>query len=452
VPIVLANILQSLYQLTDAFWVGRLGGSAVAAVSVSFPVIFLMISIGAGLAVAGSTLIAQYVGAKNETMINRVAAQTLLMVVIISILIGVIGYFLAPSILHMIGVASDVFNYALPYIRVSFIGLVFMFSFVMFQSIMRGIGQVTMPMYIVLVTVLLNLVLDPFFIFGWGPFAGHGVMGAALATLVTQGLSALIGLIFLFKGKYGIHLYLSDFKPDFIFIKKVFLLGLPASIEQSARALGLVVMTFLITSFGTLTIASYGVGSNILQFVIIPGMGISMAISTLVGQNIGAGNTKRASDIAKLGAIISFISLSFIGVLSFIFAPHLITFFVPNDVAVIALGTKFVRIMSLTFGFMGIQLALTGVFRASGNMVTTMIIALISQWVLQLPIAYMLSKYTSLGVNGLWWTFPISNILIAIITTGLYLKGDWKKKSLVEVSPLSKIVTKEIIVEEGIHA
>ena len=132
-------------------------------------------------------------------------------------------------------------------------------------------------------------------------------MGAALATLGTQALAAVIGFSVLFNGKYYIHLKRSDFKPDFKFIKKAFLLGFPSSIEQSARALGITIMTFLITGFGTLAIASYGVGSNVLQFIMIPAMGLSMAISALAGQNIGAGNVKRASEIARLGATISFV-------------------------------------------------------------------------------------------------------------------------------------------------
>lgn len=167
-PIVLANILQTAYQLTDAFWVGRLGGAAVASVSVSFPIIFLSIAIGAGLAVAGSTLIAQYVGAKKEGMVNHVAAQTFLMVIVTSVILGTIGYFLTPSILRLMGVAPEVYDHALGFMRVSFIGLVFTFGFAMFQSIMRGIGQVTMPMYIVLGTVLLNFILDPLLIFEIG--------------------------------------------------------------------------------------------------------------------------------------------------------------------------------------------------------------------------------------------------------------------------------------------
>lgn len=450
-PIVLANILQTAYQLTDAFWVGRLGGAAVASVSVSFPIIFLSIAIGAGLAVAGSTLIAQYVGAKKEGMVNHVAAQTFLMVIVTSVILGTIGYFLTPSILRLMGVAPEVYDHALGFMRVSFIGLVFTFGFAMFQSIMRGIGQVTMPMYIVLGTVLLNFILDPLLIFGHGSFAGHGVMGAALATLTTQGIAAIIGVVILFQGNYGIHVRLSDYKPDFSFMKKAFLLGFPASVEQSALALGITVMTILVTSFGTLAVASYGVGTYILQFVLIPAMGLSMGISVLVGQNIGAGNIKRATEIAKLGATISFVGLVIMGVFSFVFAPQLIAFFVPGDMAIIALGTTFVRIMSLSFGFMGLQMALTGVFRAAGNMFATMVIMLVSQWVLRFPIAYFLSKHTSLGVNGLWWTFPISAGLTALITVFWYRRGNWKNKKLTEEEQFSGQVSKEILIEEGVR-
>ena len=449
IPITLASILQAAYQLTDAFWVGRLGGAAVASVSVSFPITFLLISLGAGFAVAGSTLIAQYVGAKNRKMVNHVAGQTLLLVFFGSIVLGIIGYLLAPTLLHLMGVDDEVFHNALGFMRTSFAGLIFTFSFSMFQSIMRGIGQVKMPMWIVLGTVILNFALDPIFIFGWGSIPGYGVMGAALATLGTQALAAVIGFSVLFNGKYYIHLKRSDFKPDFKFIKKAFLLGFPSSIEQSARALGITIMTFLITGFGTLAIASYGVGSNVLQFIMIPAMGLSMAISALAGQNIGAGNVKRASEIARLGATISFVILTVAGVLVFIFAPHLVAFFVPKDLAVIKAGAVFLRTMSLTFGFIGVQMALTGVFRASGNMVTSMVLALISQWVLQLPIAYFLSRHTSLGVTGLWWAFPVSNIIIVIITVACYKKGNWKKKKLTSKESFAEQVSEEIIIAEG---
>ena len=449
VPIVAANILQSAYQIIDAFWVGRLGGAAVAAVSLSFPVMFLMFAVGAGLSIAGSTLIAQYVGARNEKMVAHVAGQTLLMVVLASLVLGTVGYFTAPSLLRLMGVAPDVYPGALGFMRVSFIGLVFNFTFFVFQAIMRGIGKPMLPVYIVLGTVCLNFVLDPLLIFGWGPVPGYGVMGAAIATLATQSIAAVIGIVILRLGMHGIHVRRRDFIPDLGYIKRAFFLGFPASIELSARALGLMVMTFLIASFGTLTLAAYGVGSNILQVVTIPAMGLSMAVSTLVGQNIGAGNIDRAARIGQLGAALGFGGLTTLGLIVFLFAPHLVAFFVPSDAGVIAAGAGFLRIMALAWGFMGVQFALTGVFRASGNMVVTMVLTLVSQWVLQFPLAYVLSKHTTLGAEGIWWALPISNVVTALSTIGLYAKGDWKKKRLIEPEEeLAGKVTEDILVGE----
>ena len=449
VPIVLANILQAAYSLTDAFWVGRLGGAAVAAVSVSFPVMFLSIAVGAGLAIAGSTLIAQYYGAKNQDMVNHVASQTLLMIVVASVVLGAIGYAAAPVLLGLMGVAPDVYSAALGFMRISFIGLVFNFTFFMFQSLMRGVGEAKLPVYIVFGTVLLNFVLDPIFIFGWGPIPALGVTGAALATLGTQSVAAIIGLAVLFSGRYGISLAWGDFIPDFSYIKRAFFLGFPASIEQSARALGLTVMTFLIASFGTITVAAYGVGSNVLQIAMIPAMGLSMAISTLVGQNIGAGNVERAARIGKLGAGLSFLILTVLGGIVFLIAPYLTAFFVPNDSAVIAEGAVFLRTMALAWGFMGVQFALTGVLRASGNMIVTMVLTLVSTWVIQFPLAYILSKHTDLGAHGIWWAFPVTNVLITLITLGIYAKGDWKKTRLTDPEDiLTERVSEEIMEEE----
>lgn len=450
IPIVFANVLQAGYQLIDAFWVGRLGGNAVAAVSVSFPVMFLSIALGAGLAIAGSTLIAQYTGAKNARMVNHVAAQTLLMIIVASLVLSIVGYLAAPGILSLMGVDHEVYGLALGFMRVSFLGLVFNFTFFMFQSIMRGVGETTLPLYIVGGTVLLNFILDPLFIFGWGSIPALGVTGAALATLGTQTMAAIAALIVLFSGKFNIRLSLKDFIPDLTYIKRAFFLGLPASIEMSARALGLTVMTFLIASFGTLAVASYGAGSNILQLIIIPAMGLSMAVSALVGQNIGAGNIERAAQIGKLGAWLGFWILTIIGAIVFVIAPSIIEFFVPGDPTIIEGGVVFLRTMALFWGFLGAQFALTGALRAAGNMVETMVLTLVSQWVIQFPLAYILSKHTSLGIEGIWLAFPITNVIITLITLGIYTKGDWKKKRLTDREEvLTEKVSEEIISEEA---
>jgi Na+-driven multidrug efflux pump len=180
-------------------------------------------------------------------------------------------------------------------------------------------------------------------------------------------------------------------------------------------------------------------------------MGLSIATSTLVGQNIGAGQAERADAIARLGAIIAFVGLSAIGAGVFFWATSLITFFVPTDPPVVTAAVTFLKIVSPSFGFMGLQLALMGVFRAAGKMLVAMTLALFSQWILQFPLAYILSIHTSLGPSGLWWAFPISNILVAIAALIWFLRGDWKTTRLTEEERLTASVSEEILVEEGFH-
>jgi putative MATE family efflux protein len=450
VPIVAANILQSAYQIIDAFWVGRLGGAAVAAVSLSFPVMFLTFALGAGLSIAGSTLIAQFVGAGNDKMVGHVAGQTLLMVVAAALVLGVTGFIAASALLRLLGVAPEVHDGALGFMRVSFLGLVFNFSFFVFQAIMRSIGRATLPVYIVLGTVFLNFLLDPLLIFGWGPIPGYGVMGAALATLGTQGIAAIIGVAVLRAGMHGIHVKSGDFVPDLGHIKRAFFLGFPASVDMSARALGIMVMTFLVTSFGTTTLASYGIGGTILQVVIIPAMGLSMAVSALAGQNIGAGNIERAASIGRLGAALGFGVLSAIGLPVFLFPTQLVASFVPHDPGVIAEGGRFLRIMALSWGCIGAQFAMTGVLRASGNMVVNMMLTIVSLWVLQFPLAYVLAKHTALGAEGIYWSSPISTVLITVLTAGIYMHGGWRRKRLLDDEEVvTGKVSEDILVGEG---
>ena len=344
VPIVLANVLQTGYQLTDAFWVGRLGTAAVAAVSVSFPITFLMIAIGGGLGVAGATLTAQYFGAGDQAMVNHVAAQTMLMVIGMSVILGSMGFVLAPFILRMLDVAPEVYVDALGFMHVSFVGLIFVFAFAMFQALMRGVGKALAPLFIVIGTVILNFALDPILIFGWGPIPGAGVKGAAMATLATQALATLVAIVLLLRGTYGIAITPRGLVPDLAYIKRAFLLGFPASIELSARALGLIIMSLLVAGFGTVTLAAYGVGSNVLQVVTIPALGLSTAAASLVGQNIGAGQLQRAGQITHLAAALGFVVLSAVGLAAIVAAPAIVRFFIPGELAVEAEGIAFIRV------------------------------------------------------------------------------------------------------------
>ena len=187
-PIILANILQTAYQLVDTFWLGRLGADAVAAVSISFPILFLILSLGAGLTLAGTVIVSQYKGSENQDQVNYSSSQTVFVIFFISVLLAVVGYFSAAPLMKLIGAGPEILSDSVSYFKVSSLGFIFLFMFYVFQSLMRGIGNVLLPMYIVLATVLLNLVLDPLFIFGFGPIPGFGVAGAAVASVITQGL------------------------------------------------------------------------------------------------------------------------------------------------------------------------------------------------------------------------------------------------------------------------
>ncbi len=422
----MANALQSMYQLIDTFWLGRLSVNAVAAVSLSFPIIFLIISIGIGLTLAGSVIVAQAKGANNQKEVNYGASQTVFVIFFISAILAVATYFLAGPLMKLVGAEPDIFNDSVIYFKYSAFGFVFLFMFSVYQSLMRGIGEVWIPMFVVLVAVLLNLVLDPFFIFGFGSFEGMGVAGAAIASVITQAVSMIIGLWILFKGKRGIKIRISEMKWDFGWTKRMFQIGIPASFEQSARAGAMTVLVALVTGFGSGAVAAYGIGARVLSLVVIPALGFAIATTTMIGQNIGAHKIRRAEKVGNVSTLIAFTGLTLIGLLLYAFAEPITAIFVPNDPIVIKESARFIKIMSPAFGFMGIQQVLNGVFNGAGFTNISLLISLFSLWIVRFPLAYILSANTGLNEVGIWWAFPISNILAAIVGFIYYKTGHWK--------------------------
>ncbi len=425
-PIIMANVLQTAYQLIDTFWLGRLGANAVAAVSISFPILFLVLSLGSGLTLAGTVIVSQFKGSDDPKMIDFTASQTVFIVFLISILLALLGYVSAAPLMNLIGAGPEILNDSVTYFQVSSFGFVFLFMFFVFQSVMRGIGNVLLPMYIVFGTVLLNLVLDPIFIFGYGSVEGYGVAGAAIASVITQGLSAVAGLYILFKGKQGIKIKLSCMKLEFRWVKRIFELGIPASLEQSSRAAVMTLMVMLVTNYGSNVVAAYGIGARILSLVIVPSIGMGIATTTLIGQSIGAGQIKQAEKIGDLSVKVAFFGLTGIGLLLFVFAENLTAFFVPNDPQVIKDGAKFIRIMSLSFGLLGVQQVLNGVFNGSRFTQASLLISIFSLWVARFPTAFILSTKTELSFEGIWWAFPISNLIAAVVAFSYYKTGYWK--------------------------
>lgn len=428
VPIILANVLQTAYQLIDTFWLGRLGANAVAAVSLSFPILFLILSLGGGLTLAGNVIVSQYKGANNQEQVDYSSSQTVFVIFFVSFLLAIVGFVSAMPLMKLIGAGPEILEDSVAYFKVSSFGFIFLFMFFVFQALMRGIGNVMLPMYVILITVFLNLVLDPLFIYGFGPVPGYGVAGAAVASVMTQGISALIGIYMLWRGKNGIKIKWAHMYFDLAWTKRMFQLGLPASFEQSTRAAGMTMMVIIVTSFGSEVVAAYGIGARVLSLVIVPALGLGIATTTLVGQNIGAGKTKRAEKVGNLSYKVAFFGLTAMGLLLFVFSEDLTAFFVPNEPKVIQDGALFIKIMASSFGFMGVQQVLNGVFNGSGFTKASMMISIIGLWVVRFPVAYILSYHTSLGYEGIWWAFPISNLISGMGAFSYYKMGHWKKR------------------------
>lgn len=426
-PIIVANLLQTAYNMIDTFWVGRLGSDAVAAVSVSFPVIFFLVSLGFGVGIASSILVATNFGGKRLSKVNYLVAQSLFFSFVISLFISVIGFFLSPILISLFGVSDSVFPLAVSYLRYSFLGLVFVFLFFVIQSLLRGVSEVKKPALIVLLTVILNFFLDPLFIFGFGPVPALGVSGAALATLFTQALASFLGVALLLRGVNGVKISFRSFKPDFSVMKKFFSLGLPATLESSSRSLGLVLMNFIVASFGSVALASFGVGSRIFSFVIIPAVGFSMASSTLVSQSLGAGNKSRVFEVVRWSLLISFSVLFVAGLLFFLFAERIAFFFVPSSLAVVSETTFFIRVLSLSFPFLSSMMVLSGSFRGAGNTFLAMLLSLFGVFVLRVPFAFIFSRFSSLGLNAVWFSYPFSILISFFLSLFLYFKVSWIK-------------------------
>ncbi|MCK5403121.1 MATE family efflux transporter, partial [Candidatus Bathyarchaeota archaeon] len=227
-PVMLSNAFQTVYNLTDAFWLGKMGPEAVAAPSIAWPIIFLLISLSGGFGIAGLALVSQYIGAGEPEKANKAAGQLLTILLTASSIAAIVGFFLAESILKLMNVPEGILSGTTSYLKITFLGLPFMFSHFGFQALLRGYGDTRTPMILSVSSALVDTILDPFFIFGWLGLPAMGVTGAALTTVITRGVSGVIGMYLLFSGKVGIKLKLAHLKPDFHLMKRIFSIGLPS--------------------------------------------------------------------------------------------------------------------------------------------------------------------------------------------------------------------------------
>ena len=436
-PVMAANVAETVYNLTDTFWLGKLGPEAVAAPSISWPIMFLFISISAGFGISGVSLVSQYTGAGLPEKANKSAGQLLFVLLSTSLVASIVGFPFAGDILALIGASQVVQAISTPYLQVMFLALPFLFFHFGFRSVLRGYGDTKTPMILTIVSSILDTALDPFFVFGWGPIPQMGVVGAALTTLMTRGLVAVIGMYFLFSGRLGIKLKLSDLKPDFSWMKRIVSIGGPSAIGLSGTALGFVALISLVSiedkilpGEGVL-LAAYGIGFRLVNFINIILWGGVSAISTMVGQNLGANQDERGGEIVKK-LLLSFFLLSLTGsaVIYFLRVP-LYQLFI-NDSAVLAAGSVFITLFVFSVPFFTVFRMASGVFEGAGNTRPSMVLSLIRLWGLRTLLAYVFYFFFGMGATGIWTGMAIGNLGAAALSVAWLSRGTWKQRVIEE--------------------
>ncbi|HNV01442.1 MAG TPA: MATE family efflux transporter [archaeon] len=419
IPLVLINVILTLYQVVDMFWVAKLGTESIAAISVSFPIIFVINSIMFGVSSSGAIIVAQYFGKKEHDKIDYYAGQTLIWLTIIGLATGILGYLLSDLLITLIGAESNVSILASGYTKIIFIGIVFGFVYQGFTSILRSLGQVKLPLLIAFIGLLLNFILDPLFIFGWNVIPKMGVNGSAIATVLTQGFSLLIALIWLKLHKELVNIRKKDLYPNkkalFEFIK----IGFPTTLEFLSRSIGFVLLTFIIAWFGTNALAAYGVGMRVTSLAMIPSFGISLATLTLIGQTLGAKKIEKIHEIVKKGMLFSFTFLTILEVIILVFVKDLTSFFIENDLTVLNEAITSVVMFVLLFGFFGANVVILSAYRGAGKTTIAMALSFANIFV-QLIIALILIFVFNLDLFGVWLSYPITTIIIFIISYGYY--------------------------------
>jgi putative MATE family efflux protein len=449
-PIVITNLFQTAYNLADTFWLGQYSTSALAAISFAFPMVFLLIAIALGLSVAGSVLVAQHVGAGQERRAEYAASQTITYALLTSVVLGGLGYVLVDDFLVLLGAAPTVAALATSYMRVISLGIPFIFGFLMFISLMRGYGDTITPMLVMFGSVVLNIVLDPILIFGFrnNPlfgylgargletwlfeltgYAGSGIEGAAVATVISRVLALAVGFVIMFRGNRGVQIRLHQMVPDVSFARKVFDIGVPASIEGTARAVAINLLLFIIAAFPETIVAAYGIGTRVFSVIFLPAIAVSQGIETMTGQNIGAGKRDRAAATNHFGARVMFVGLTALGAIIWLAAEPISAIFT-TDPAVVDESATFLRYVSMTFGFIGVMRAYTGGFRGAGKTLIAAVLSVVTLGIVHLPVAWVAAS--TFGAAGLWASFSVSNVAGGVVSYLWFQRGTWRDADLTQ--------------------
>lgn len=420
-PMLIGNVFQQLYNTVDGIIVGRfVGTEAQAAVGASFPVMFLLISLVAGIAMGATVLISQFYGAKEMHKVKQTIDTTYVFLFVSTLIITLVGLAITPALFRLLQVPAEVFADAESYLRIMFIGMIAMFGYNSVSAILRGLGDSKTPMYLLIGSTLVNILLDLLLIIQFD----MGVEGAAWATVIAQGASFVFSIVYLNRTHKVFAFELKTMRFNAALFKRIVKIGLPAGIQNMLFSLGNMTLQGFVNGFGAIAMAGYFGASRIDAFAAMPIMSLGAAVSTFVGQNLGAGKESRI----KKGIISSVLMVVIASAITtstlFIFRARLMSIFT-TDARVVQVGAEYLSVISPFYIFIGISFVLTGLLRGAGDTFVHMIFSLITLWLIRIPIAWFLSP--RIGVIGLWWGIPIGWVVGFLLKWGYYKSGRWMR-------------------------
>lgn len=431
IPLMISNLIKTLYGITDGIYVARISSEDYAATSFTWPVLYLFIAVGLGVSVAATSLMSQRLGARKLKDCSIYAVHTLILTTVLGVIFSILGVITAPFIVRWMG-ATGSFEYkSYIFLAINSVGLLFDMIFFGYQSILNSQGRTKSMTIISTISSITNVVIDPFFIFDnvlGIPGLNMGLAGAAWATVLSKVLLVVFAIIVV-KKESEIEVSFKNFKLDMGIIKHIFSIAIPASLGSSGEAIGFTVLNGFIQSYGTTTLAAFSMGNRLSDIFNQGAIGIGMALTSITGQNIGAGKKERSKGIFKrANIIITFFSLAS-AIIILLFKDQLLSIFIKDrsDIELWRQASEYMYFSAIITFFMGYFSAINGFFQGVGKTKLTMYLSLARLWVLRLPLIMILKSLTDLGSTGIWISMLVSNALTVIVGFIIYKRGRWER-------------------------
>jgi putative MATE family efflux protein len=429
VPMVLEMVLESLFAVVDIFWVGRLGANATATVGLTESMLSLVFSVGFGLSLSTTAMVARRIGEKDPEGAAIAGVQAIALGLFVSVAVGVPCFLFAPNLLRLMGASPEIVAVGSGYTRICLGGSFAVLLLFLNNAIFRGAGDAAIAMRLLWVSNIINLVLDPCLIFGWGPFPRLGVTGAALATFTGRSIGVLYQFYRLMHGTERLRILRSQIRIQWDVLLRLMRVSVTGILQFAIAHTSWIGLVRIVSIFGAAALAGYTIGIRIVIFIILPSWGLSNAAATLVGQNLGAGHPERAEKAVWRTGLYNMIFLGLVGVV-FIAVPEPIIRLFTSDPAVISFGAACLRIIS--YGNLGYAyfMVMMQAFNGAGDTITPTIVNFFGFWLLEIPLAYWLAIPLHMQSSGVFFSIAIAETSMAIASAILFKRGKWKKQQI----------------------